>query len=196
VAKQDQPWFVGKDQGTGQSLITTGDGTEKYPFLQIKLLSDKVNFWGGWHVRYDAWKGWRNNVTLELLRLSSDLPSSFVAQLVSQVSIVIPQEKVKGISEIPTLQPLIEFHRRYLPDEFIGKGGAYAVFANDSLTKSVETQATGNPTTNEQTFTFLHRWMALDPQNNVEQNLLDHYSSFDELLEKFNANYLSMLIKP
>lgn len=193
--KKDAPWYVGKDPQSGQSLITTGDGSQQHPFLQIKLSADKIVIWAGWHVAYSAWQFWRNNVIVELASISETVPSIFVGTLTTHATITVPEQNLKKVSEIPEFQPLLTFARRYIPADYSGRGAGHSIFLDDSGNRVIETQIGGNLETKENTFLYLHRWLAVDAQKTVSQNLSEHFYAFDELFRKFHDNYVLLLLK-
>jgi hypothetical protein len=191
--RKDSVWYVGKDETSQQSLITAGDGGKDHPFYQIKLSEDKLGLWVGWHVTYDAWRHWRDDVIGELISLSADVPSSFVSFMASQASITVPEASMKKMADVPELRSLLAFAARYIPPEFMSKGAGHSIFANESRTKIIETQMVGNPATNESTFTYLNRWLIADPRKNVQQNLSEHFAAFDELFQRFHDSYVALL---
>lgn len=196
--QKNSGWYVGKDPQTGHSLITRGTGTPEHPFLQIKLLAHSVTFWVGWHVPYDSWFRWIDKTIGEMADLSSNLPPSFVAHLATQAVIGIPDDKIKKITDIPEFQPLYSFARRYLTDEYVApgaRGGGSALFIDVSGTRTIETQSGGNPATKLSTYSFLHRWTALDGKKTLRGNYAEHLECFDALFQKYHQAFISLVAK-
>lgn len=194
-ASRTPGWLFGKDPQTGQSLVYIGDGSPKNPFFQIRLSADKIAVWAGWYVSYGTWTEWRGNILKELLSQSGNFPSYFVAQLVTHASVAVPADKGKRGVEAPELAPLIQFIRKYIPEDYMSRGAGHSVFSDDAGTRIIETQAAGNPTTQDTTFNYLHRWTAVDPQVSVEKNLSEHFALFDELFERYNSAAVAPLIQ-
>lgn len=196
ASKINERWYVGKEPQIGLTL-TTGIGTSESPFYQIKFNADRVLLWAGWNVSYDAWQQWRLRAIDDLTMLSNNFPSAFVLQLTTQAGIVVPFEKLKtSLDDNPHLKPVADFYRGFIPDEYLKWSAGHTIFAAEGGGRTIETQVVGNQTTQENTYNFLHRWIALDPNRTISQNLIEHLSSFDNLLSKYHSAIIEPLLLP
>lgn len=194
ASKTEPAWLFGRDEQTSL-LLTTGDGSEQHPFFQIKFGPNKLILWAGWHVSHDLWKAWRAGAIEDLNALSNNFPALFMSEIVTQAVIVVPSERLKpSLDDNPHLKPVVDYYRQFIPEEYLGRGGGHTLFATVDASRVLETQVVGNPATRENTYTFRHRWTAVNPQLTIGQNVLGHLTVFDELFEKYHDSVVLPLI--
>jgi hypothetical protein len=133
---------------------------------------------------------------VELADISESVPSAFVLYIASQATITLPDANAMDPSDVPELRPFLVFTRRYIPNDLLKRSAGQSIFSDPSGNRIIETQAGGNPVTQENTFVYMYRCLSVDVEKTLQQNFTEHASAFDELLQKFHDNYISLVLKP
>ena len=187
---------VSKDAATNQTILSKGNGTKDDPFLQLKFARDRIDLWAGFHVPYEAWQQWRQSMLTEVARFLTPIRLEFVSSLTEQIVLVVPQEKLKAEKEIPELQPILAFSRRFVPEHLLKRGAGYSGFTDEAGSKSIEWWYTGNLATREDAITFRARWNAFSEADTVERALVAHSADADRLFQKFHSEFVLLLVNP
>lgn len=186
---------VGKEQGTGLTVLTLGDGTESAPFFQLKVGADKVVLWAGWYATYEQWRRWRDSLLSETTALLEGIPIEMVRLLSSQQVFVIPIEKSKPYDQISELEPVWALFGRFIPRELLKRMGASLVFGDEEGNETLGWWPVGTGVAGETSIAFALNWNVLNSKAGLKENELAHVARFDRLLEAFHENYLSLLVK-
>lgn len=186
---------VSKDANTNQTILARGDGTQKEPFYNLRVGKDVVILWAGWHVPYDKWIHWRNSISSEVTELFQKIPIEFIATLSSQSSFVIPENNFKRWEEVPALNGLFAFYKRFLPEDILKRANSLTTFGNENWNRTVELWSSGGPNPGENNTTYTIRQSLLDNKMNLQHNLESHMKVSDKLLEDFHSAFLSLVIK-
>jgi hypothetical protein len=193
--KVEAPVTVAKDEKTGHSIVTWGVGTEQSPFFQLRLGLNKISFWAGWYVLYEKWRTWCKEQLTEITPLIDDIPPLFITELLSQATIIVPFQKLEKVRNISAMKPLVEFHRRYLPKEFLSGFGTYNLFIDQSGLNGIEWQYSEDVTAEEASFVFAKRRCEVDQNIKTAVNVRNHFDRFNELFLSFSANVISPTLK-
>ena len=184
-----------------QSPLTfsVGEGTEAAPLLQLKVASDSLSIFSGWFVSYDDWMRKRDLLLPTLAQILRGIPSELVLSLFTQCSSPVPTERLRQQSEIPELKYALELFQRFLPAEARARGNAYLAFSDAENKRSVEWWLGGwgatVPIPGYENVLFSTRLNMIEVGTDLKKSLEAHAAWSDAVLEKFHANYLSLIVK-
>ena len=184
-----------KVAGTNLTALTGGDGTANAPFCQMKAGADRIILWVGWHYPYEKWQAWRASLLSEVSVRLQTMPRELILNLSSQYSIGIPADKLKPNDQIPELEPVLAFFRRFIPKELFKRVNPWLAFGDEAGTETLGWYVTPVTSPDVQVINFYVTRNVLDRSVGLENNLLAHASRSDRLCEDFSAGYLSLLIK-
>lgn len=186
---------VSKDQSANQTVLTKGEGTHESPLFQLKIGADTIILWAGWHVSYEEWQQWRTLLLSDIGAILQTIPIELVGALAAQFVLIVPTDKLKRTDEINELKPILAFNRRFIPEELLGRGKAYAAFGDKEGRQMVEWWVGGSAIPGEENVSFMVSQNALDLKSNLRQNMQTHVTASEKLVERFHSGFLSLLIK-
>ena len=189
--------FSAITKGEGQQVILTeGDGSEARPYYQLRISPSEILIWSGWNAKYQDWQQRREVILSDLFLLLEKLPVEFASAAASQMAIGIPAAKLKQAREVSELEPTLAIYGRFLPQEMTETSHTY-VMSNSPDGKQTIAWWTGPPSAqSDETVSCSLRLNILNMQQPLNENILAHTKTADDLFHKFQSSYLSMFVKP
>jgi hypothetical protein len=186
---------VSKDPATNHTVLSTGEGSEASPLFQLRLGSDKIILWGGWHVPLPIFQDWCGKLLVELAQYLRGIPVSFIGTLTTQYNFAVPSDRMIPAVNIPEVEPIRKFYLRFIPQELLKRGNMAMVFG-DELGRELLSWTVGAGTVpGHESITFSYRWNTMENQFSCKENFAIHLAKSNERLDKFCNGFLSLFVR-
>ena len=187
---------IAKDDNTGETVLTMGNGTEQAPLHQLRIDANEVNLWAGWFVAFDSYQKWRNNLLPELALVLRDLHPGMVQAVASQASFGVLEGKTRKPDDVPESAQLLGFYRRFIPESLLKRGKGSFMGGDEDGKRSIELTISPGISPIQLLVTYTVRNHILDTSASLEQNFVNHANFADEMIQALNDRLLSLFIEP